>query len=142
MVEGFADFYAAAVFNEAGVGAWVGRDDIENDTQRFAAQCPASLNSLKMSGRCDLPGDATSCADAGASNETDWAGTLWDFAKVVGDDQQPAVLLLLSDAFQLDWDPGSTTIDAYNNMRGAAHLRFPNNGDEFHAAARANGPAR
>ena len=123
--------------------AWVGDDDIENDTQRFLAQCPASLNTLKVDGgRCDLPGDATSCADAGASNETDWAGTLWDFAKVVGEDQQSAVLLLLSDAFQLAWDPGSTTLDSYNNMRNAAHMRFPNNGIDFHAAAQANGANR
>jgi len=124
MVEGFADFYAAAVFNQFGIGAWAGDDDIENDTQRFLAQCPASLNSLKVKGRCGLPGDATSCADAGASNETDWAGTLWDFTKVVGEDQRPAVLLLLSDAFQLTWDPGSTTLDSYNNMRNAALMRF------------------
>ena len=90
----------------------------------------------------DLPGDAMSCADAGASNETDWAGTLWDFTKVVGEDQLPAVRLLPSDAFQLAWDPGSTTIDAYNNMRHAALVRFPNNGIDFHAAAQANGTNR
>ena len=142
MVEGFADFYAAAVFNQFGPGAWVIRDDIENDTQRFLAQCPASLNTLKMNGKCDLPGDATSCADAGASNETDWAGTLWDFAKVVGEEQLRAVLLLLSDAYQLTWDPGSTSIDAYNNMRHAALVRFPANGIDFHAAAQANGVNR
>jgi hypothetical protein len=142
MVEGFADFYAAAVFNQFGPGAWLGKNDIENDTRRYFAKCPGSLNSLVMQGYCGVQGDATMCADAGGSNETDWAGTLWDFAKVVGVDEMPAVLLLLSDAIKLAWDPGSTTIDAYNNMRHAANLRFPANGDDFHASAQANGTNR
>lgn len=132
----------AAVFNELGVGAWVGGDDIETDTQRYLAQCQASLDSLKLAGRCDLAGDATQCSDAGGSNETDWAGTLWDFAKIVGVEQLPTVLLLLSDALQLSWDPGSTTIDAFNNMQQAASLRFPANGNDFNVAAQTNGTKR
>ena len=74
--------------------------------------------------------------------EIDWAGTLWDFAKVVGVDELPAVLLLLSDAFQLAWDPGSTTPNAYLNMRQAAALRFPTKVNNFDAAAQANGTNR
>ena len=123
------------MFNQLGPGAWVRNDDIENDTQRYFSQCQASLNTLMIAGRCDLPGDATMCSDARGSNETDWAGTLWDFAKVVGVDQLPVVLLLLPDALQLAWDPGSTTINAYNNMRQAANLRFPANGDDFQPRA-------
>ena len=134
--------FGAAVFNQLGEGAWIDKDDIENDTQRYAAQCQASLDSLMMDGRCNQPGDATMCSDPGGSNETDWAGTLWDFAKVVGVGQLPGVLLLLSDAFQLAWDPGSTTTNAYDNMRQVAGLRFPNNGDDFDAAAQANGTNR
>ena len=142
MVEGFADFYATAVFNELGAGAWYRQEDIENDTQRYFAQCQASLDSLMAEGHCGLPGDATMCSNPGGSNETDWAGTLWDFTKVVGIDDLPTVLLLLSDAIKLAWDPGSTTLDAYNNMRHAAILRFPTNGDDFHVAAQTNGASR
>src|SRR5690606_13454907 len=43
MVEGFAEFYAAAVFNQLGEGAWVDGEDIETDTGRYFAQCQASL---------------------------------------------------------------------------------------------------
>jgi hypothetical protein len=93
-------------------------------------------------GKCGQPGDATMCSDPGASNEIDWAGTLWDFGKIVGVDQQAEVLLLLSDAFTLAWDPGSTTTAAYDNMRQAASLRFPANMGDFDAAAQANGTNR
>jgi hypothetical protein len=145
MIEGFADFYATAVYNRIEMGAWYERvEDVENDTQRFQAQCPASLANLLETdeSNCKQPGDATSCNDAGASNEIDWAGTLWDFTKVVGADQLPGVLLLLSDAGNLNWDHGSTTPNAYNNMVQAAILRFPANGVDFDAAAQANGTAR
>jgi hypothetical protein len=143
LTEGIADFYAAAVFNQLGPGAWFETEDIENDTQRFQAQCQASLDVLMMNGKCAQPGDATMCSDAGASNEIDWAGTFWDFAKVVGAPQLPGVLILLVDAFNLGaWDPGSTSIDAYNLMLQAAAQRFPANGADFDAAAQTNGTNR
>jgi hypothetical protein len=126
----------------AGPGAHAGWEDVENDTMRFQSQCPASLDKLLADGLCTQPGDATSCADAGASNEADWAGTLWDFTKVVGVQQLPSVLALLSDAGNGNWDTGSTTPTAYNNILWAAGLRFPANGDDFNAAAQANGTNR
>jgi hypothetical protein len=147
LVEGFADFYATAVFNQLEDDAWY-RDgpntkvDVENDTMRFQANCQAGLDNKMMMGLCNQPGDATACTDAGASNEIDWAGTLWDFTKVVGESELPNVLRLLSDAGQSNWDPGSTTPTAYDNILWAASLRFPNNGDDFHAAAQANGTNR
>jgi hypothetical protein len=142
LIEGFADFYAVAVFNRLEEGAWYDGMDVENGTMRFQAGCPASLAMLKMDNKCLQPGDATDCADAGASNEIDWAGTLWDFTKVVGAQQLPSVLALLSDAGNLNWDTGSTTPAAYNNILQAAGLRFPGNGDEFDAAAQTNGTNR
>jgi hypothetical protein len=142
-IEGFADFYSAAVYNVLEDGAWLEFDtDIENATQRFQANCQASLDMLIGGGSCMQPGDATMCSQPGASNEIDWAGTLWDFTKVVGASELPNVLLLLSDAGALNWDPGSITPDAYNNILWAAGLRFPANGDEFNAAAQANGTNR
>jgi hypothetical protein len=147
LIEGFADFYAVAVFNELEDGAWF-RDgsstkvDVENGTMRFQAKCQASLDELMNLGKCTQPGDATMCTDAGASNEIDWAGTLWDFTKVVGAAELPNVLRLLSDAGQSNWDPGSTTSTAYDNVLWAAGLRFPNNGDDFNAAAQTNGTNR
>lgn len=142
LVEGFGDFYAVAVFNELEDGAWLFDEDVENDTKRFQAQCQASLDMLMKMGKCAQPGDATMCTDAGASNQIDWAGTLWDFTKVVGESKLPSVLRLLSDAGQMNWDPGSTTTTAYQNILWAAHLRFPGNGDEFDAAAKVNGTNR
>jgi hypothetical protein len=147
LIEGFADFYAVAVFNQIEDGAWFrdGADkiaDVENDTMRFQAKCQATLDEQMLNGDCGQPGDATMCTDAGASNEIDWAGTLWDFTKVVGESELPNVLRLLSDAGQANWDPGSTTSAAYNNVLWAAAQRFPNNGDTFHAAAKANGTNR
>jgi hypothetical protein len=138
LVEGFANFYATAVFNNLEGGAWYHYEDVETDTMRFQAQCQDSLDSLM----CALPGDATACMDAGASNEIDWAGSLWDFAKIVGEPALPDVLALLSEAGQLNWDPGSTTPTAYNNILQAASLRFPKNGSDFDAAAQANGTNR
>lgn len=142
IVEGFADFYAAAVFNQLEDGAWYGTEDIENETNRYQMQCQASLGALMMMGQCQQPGDAMACADPGGSNEIDWAGTLWDFTKVVGSTQTSEVLLLLSDAFLLNWDPGSTTPNAYNNMVQVVSQRFPANGADFDAAAQANGTNR
>jgi hypothetical protein len=143
LVEGFADFYSVAVFNEFEEGAWYQEEDVESDTMRFQAQCPASLAGLMGKAKCMAPGDATMCSEAGASNEIDWAGTLWDFTKVLGGTSQlPSVLLLLSDAGALNWDPGSLTPNAYNNILWAAGLRFPANGDDFNAAAQANGTNR
>jgi hypothetical protein len=143
LIEGFADFYATAVFNRIEDGAWYFLEDVENDTMRYQVQCQPSLDALMMDGRCVQPGDATMCSDPGGSNEIDWAGTLWDFTKVVGEPELTAVLRLLSDAGQLGgWDPGSTTLDAYNNILQAASLRFPNNGADFDAAAQANGTNR
>jgi hypothetical protein len=146
-IEGFGDFYATAVFNELEDGAWFKSEpsvvvDVENHTKRFQAQCQASLDMKMVEGECAQPGDATMCTDAGASNEIDWAGTLWDFTKVVGGSELPNVLRLLSDAGQSNWDPGSTTSTAYSNILQAASLRFPGNGDEFDAAAQANGTNR
>jgi hypothetical protein len=126
----------------AGPGAHAGWEDVENDTMRFQAQCPASLAGLFENNDCMLPGDATMCSEPGASNEIDWAGTLWDFTKVVGASELPRVLLLLSDAGALNWDPGSITPNAYNNILWATSLRFPGNGDDFDAAAQANGTNR
>ncbi|PRQ07395.1 hypothetical protein [Enhygromyxa salina] len=141
--EGFADFYATAVFNRLEPGAWFGAEDVENDTQRYQAQCQASLDSLIMKGKCAQPGDATLCTDPGGSNEIDWAGTLWDFAKVVGTPQLSDVLSLLVEAMHSGaWDPGSTTIDAYNTILQAAFQRFPANAGDFDAAAQANGTNR
>jgi hypothetical protein len=146
LIEGFADVYAVAVFNELEDGAWFNdqgsAEDVENGTMRFQAQCQASLDSLMEAGDCGEPGDATMCTDPGASNEIDWAGTLWDFTKVVGASEVPNVLRLLSDAGQSNWDPGSTTSTAYDNVLWAAGLRFPNNGVDFNAAAQANGTNR
>jgi hypothetical protein len=147
LVEGFADFYATAVFNELEDGAWFTAEpkvsiDIENDTMRFQKKCQATLDELIKSGKCTQPGDAKTCMDPGASNEIDWAGMLWDFAKVFGKSELPKVLRLLSDAAQLNWDPGSTTSTAYVNILQAANTRFPGNGDEFDAAAQANGTNR
>jgi hypothetical protein len=146
LVEGFADFYAVAVFNELEDGAWFNdqgsAEDVENDTMRFQAKCQAALDGQMTDGFCGQPGDATMCTDPGASNEIDWAGTLWDFTKVVGESELPNVLRLLSDAGQSNWDPGSTTSTAYDNVLWAAGLRFPNNGDDFNAAAQTNGTNR
>ncbi|WP_146157176.1 hypothetical protein [Enhygromyxa salina] len=143
IVEGFADFYAVAVYNQIESGAWFFEEDVENDTQRYQAQCQASLDKLATKGLCQQPGDATMCSDAGGSNEIDWAGALWDFTKVVGASELAAVLKLLNDAgMSGGWDPGSTSIDAYNNISQAASLRFPNNGADFNAAAQANGTNR
>jgi hypothetical protein len=147
LIEGFADFYAVAVFNELEDGAWYKHGafelvDVENDTMRFQAQCQSTLDDQMKAGKCAQPGDATMCTDAGASNEMDWAGTLWDFSKVVGESKLPSVLRLLSDAGQSNWDPGSTTSVAYENVLWAAGLRFPNNGDDFHAASQVNGTNR
>ncbi|PRQ09369.1 hypothetical protein [Enhygromyxa salina] len=143
ILEGFADFYAVAAFNQLEDGAWFITEDVENDTMRYQAQCQASLQKLMDAGRCAQPGDATMCSDAGGSNEIDWAGTLWDFTKVVGQPQLPAVLRLLSDAgMSGGWDPGSTTLNAYNNISQVASQRFPNNGADFDAAAQANGTNR
>jgi hypothetical protein len=143
LTEGFADFYATAVFNRLEPGAWYGSEDIENDTLRYQAQCQASLDSLMEKGLCAQPGDATMCADAGGSNEIDWAGTLWDFSKVVGAPELPNVLTLLLDAFESGgWDPGSVSMNAYDNILQAAFLRFPANGADFDAAAQTNGTKR
>jgi hypothetical protein len=142
IVEGFADFYATAVFNRVEEGAWYEGEDVENDTRRYQANCQPSLNAMMMMGQCGQPGEATMCADLGGSNEIDWAGTLWDFTKVVGSTEMTEVLLLLSDALQLAWDPGSTTLNAYNNLTQAVSQRFPANGADFNAAAEANGTNR
>ncbi len=143
LIEGFGNFYATATFNQLEEGAWYQTEDVENDTQRYQARCQTDLDMLMMmAGKCTQPGDATMCSDAGGSNEIDWAGTLWDFTKVGGEAELPGVLLLLVDAFQLTWDPGSTTPDAYTNLLQAASLRFPAQGAEFDAAAQANGTNR
>jgi hypothetical protein len=135
------------VFNQIEDGAWFrdGADkiaDVENDTMRFQAKCQATLDKQMMEGHCAQPGDAAKCTDPGASNEIDWAGMLWDFTKVVGESELPNVLRLLSDAGQTNWDPGSTTSTAYENILWSAGMRFPNNGVAFHAAAKANGTNR
>jgi len=141
--EGIADFYATVVFNDIEPGAWLLGEDVENDTNRFTAFCPINLSVHMTDGKCGMPGDATSCADLGAANSFDWTGTLWDFAKIVGDAGVPGILSLLPDVLQdPKWDPGSTTMTAYNRILTAAAARFPMNGVDFDAAAQNNGTKR
>jgi hypothetical protein len=141
IIEGFAHFYATAVFNDAAdvtPGAWFQSEDVDGDTQRFAANCQAALDTLMCAG----PDDAMSCDDAGGANEIDWAGTLWDFLRVVGEDELPGVLLLLSDTLAGAWDPGSVSTDAYDDVLNSVDVRFPNNVQDFDDAAEDNGAKR
>ena len=133
LVEGFADFYAAAVFHDQGdAPVWTGGASNWADLaampppMNFQTNCVGNLMNLKNKGLCDDPAeDAQSCTAPGAGNEIDWAVALWRFTGQQGTAALPDVLHLLADAMASPgWRTAEVSTSTYDTMITAVAARF------------------